>query len=196
MVPIPKAKRWLIMSAGAGVALCASAVVGVTLSGALAGDRAGHVSAHQTAQLSTTPPPGPLTPAEAANAPTATGTVVPTTSSAPIANATDAISRLLSSGEVTGVTRTSAVETTWSAYVAAAAEGVHQSASLQVAPNDPVWIAVASGKYVPEFGNGESFSWGAIIYDAASGAPLSSIAGPGGWPSWLASLPPITSSGS
>lgn len=196
---IPKAKLSVVVSVGAGVALCAAGALGVTVGGAVAGNRGGHLAAHLSAHL-TTAPPGPSSRAGATTTPTATGSVVPTTtSSARITSAIGARRRLLSSGEVTGVTRLSAVETTWSAYAAAADEGVdegvHQSASLQVAPSDPVWIAVASGRYAPEFAGGESFSWGAIVYDAASGAPLGSIAGPGGWPPWLATLPPVTSHG-
>lgn len=134
--------------------------------------------------------PGPLSSRAARNAPPAQGSVLPPGSPGQsITTAQAALQHLLADkAEVKAVTRSAVKETTWASYLSGSG-ATNIPPTLQVPGSTKVWVVVVGGTFVPQFAHGNTYSWGAVVYDAATGTPLSSSAGPNGWPGWFASLP-------
>jgi hypothetical protein len=58
------------------------------------------------------------------------------------------------------------------------------------APARLVWAVAFGGQYRPQFGRGEVFPWGVLLFDAATGAPMGSHADvKGTWPGYWSQLP-------
>jgi hypothetical protein len=44
-------------------------------------------------------------------------------------------------------------------------------------PDRRVWVVAISGDITPQFGQGDSFAWAVMVYDATTGAPITMQAG-------------------
>lgn len=180
-----KKRRNALWGAGVGVLLCGAVLTGVSASGALVGNPP-------------TTPPGPLTPAEAAKAPTLHANPLPPTKDwISITSAAAAVAQFQAHVGVTNVTRITAIETTYHGYESVANPTEHMSSFAQITSTSRVWVVVASGRYVSSFTPlGETYTWVAAAYDARAGNELTVTAGPGTWPVWFSSVRPVLATGS
>lgn len=123
------------------------------------------------------------------NAAPAQGKVLaPRNSSQSITTPKAALQRLLTNkAEVKSVSRSAVKETTWATYLRASGSA-HLPSTMQVSPSTKVWVVVVGGTFIPQFAHSNTYSWGAVVYKAATGTPLNSSAGSNGWPSWFTSL--------
>lgn len=87
--------------------------------------------------------------------------------------------------ELPSISRVEAKKTTWLDYMTAVGA---DSLGSQVPGNRDIWLVAVSGKIVPAYGRGLTYSWGVMAYDAATGMPLGLRAGPGDWPDFFDSL--------
>ena len=90
------------------------------------------------------------------------------------------------SGIVLSNTRSGAKLTTWETYMAASGG---EKTWVGHNPNQQVWLVAVSGSIKPEFAHGQVFPWAVFVYDAGTGFPLATHAGPNGsWPSYFDSI--------
>lgn len=85
--------------------------------------------------------------------------------------------------EVKQADRTEAVLTTWGRLQQSGGP-VDGDAPAGFSADRSVWVVVVAGKFAPQFAQGASYPWGAVVLDEATGAPIASFAGNAPWPTW------------
>ncbi len=176
----------------AGLALASAAMIALGLTMSAHAKTPSRLSAAVASDQATARPSGPIS--QGQTVPPAMENITPPQSyGPPMTAASQATSRALSdSQEFQGVTRAGAKLTTWSNFVSSSAifnQGGPES-TLQQPGTESVWVVAIAGTVVPEFGNGHTYPWGVIVYDANTNAVLTMMAGPSGtWPSWFDAMP-------